>query len=96
MLRTSCNTALCGEEKIVPASQGVLANDVGAIEVVDPELISIDPIYGSIEVAEDGPFVYHAAEIIPTGKYVQFKYTATNGVCDATYQGIAKIHIKCK
>ena len=95
LIKNELYSAICGEDKVVLASQGVLANDPGAIAVVRPDLITIDPKYGTIEVAEDGSFVYHAAENIPTGTYVSFKYNATNGVCEATYPGIAKIQISC-
>ena len=87
--------AKCGEDKVVGPSQGILANDGSATAVVHPELITIDPAYGTIEVEEDGSFVYHAAEDINSGTYVLFRYNATNGVCLAKYQGIAKIQVSC-
>ena len=94
-LRNDLYSAKCGEDKVVPASQGILANDPTAIAVIDPGSITIDPVYGTIEVNEDGSFVYHAAEVIPSGTYVQFTYTATNGVCSASNSATAKIQIIC-
>jgi hypothetical protein len=94
-LRNDMYSAKCGEDKVVPASQGILANDPTAIAVIDPESITIDPVYGTIEVNEDGSFVYHAAEVISSGTYVQFTYTATNGVCPASNLATAKIQIIC-
>ncbi len=94
-IKNELYSAACGADKVVAASEGLLANDATAIAIVNPELITIDPQYGTIDVAEDGSFVYHAAESITSGTYVQFKYTATNGVCEAKYQGIAKIQVVC-
>ncbi len=94
-LKNDLYTAKCGEDKVVPASQGILANDPTAIAVIDPGSITINPVYGTIEVNEDGSFVYHAAEVIPSGTYVQFTYTATNGVCSASNSATAKIQIIC-
>ena len=94
-LRNDLYSAKCGEDKVVPASQGILANDPTAIAVIDPGSITINPVYGTIEVNEDGSFVYHAAEVIPSGTYVQFTYTATNGVCSASNSATAKIQIIC-
>ena len=94
-IRNELYSALCGEDKFAGATKGILANDPGAIAVLNPETIAVDPAYGSIDVEEDGSFVYYAAEDIPSGTYVQFTYTATNGVCEAKYQGIAKIQISC-
>ena len=85
----------CGVQKVVPASEGILANDAVATAVLNPGGITIDPKYGSIEVHEDGSFVFNPLPTIKTGTYVQFKYSATNGVCEARYQGIAKILVSC-
>ena len=96
-VRNELYSASCGTEKVVPASEGVLANDPVAIAVVNPQQITIDPKYGTIEVHEDGSFVYDptGATGLYTGLYIQFKYTATNGVCEAKYQGTAKIQVRC-
>jgi hypothetical protein len=94
-LRNELYTATCGVEKVVAASEGILANDPEAVSVVNPEGIKIDPKYGTIKVEEDGSFAYNASKNINSGTYVQFKYTATNGLCEAMYQGIAKIQVKC-
>ena len=94
-IKNELYTAQCGVSKEVPASQGLLANDPGATAVVNPEGITIDPKYGTIVVEEDGSFVYNPPQTIQSGTYVQFKYSATNGVCEATYQGIAKIQVFC-
>ena len=94
-IKNELYTAQCGVDKVVPATAGILANDPGAIAVVNPGTIYIDPKYGSIVVEEDGSFIYHASEKITSGTYVQFKYTATNGVCEAKYQGIAKMQVAC-
>ena len=85
----------CGVQKVFPASEGVLANDPVATAVLNPGGITIDPKYGTIEVHEDGSFVFNPLPTIKTGTYVQFKYSATNGVCEAKYQGIAKILVSC-
>ena len=96
-IKNELYTASCREVKEVDASKGILANDPAGTVVVDPESIAIDPKYGTIEVHEDGSFVYDpagAAGLNP-GAYVIFKYNANNGRCDAKYPGIAKIQIRC-
>ena len=82
---------------MVDASKGILANDLKGSIVLDPESITIDPKYGSIEVYEDGSFVYDptGATGLYSGVYVIFKYNANNGFCDGKYLGIAKIQIRC-
>jgi hypothetical protein len=88
--------ASCGVPLEVSADHGILANDrIGAI-VINPESITIDPKYGTLSVEEDGSFVYDPALNIASGTYVTFKYSATNGVCDALGQGTAKIQVYCK
>lgn len=94
-IKNDLYSATCGVQKVVPASEGILANDPGATAVVNFEGITIDPMYGTIEVEEDGSFVYNPSQTIKTGTYVQFKYSATNGVCEAKYQGNAKILVTC-
>lgn len=89
--------AQCGAVFEVPAP-GILANDVKdagkTLSVVNPELITIDPKYGTIAVKADGSFKYTAAPNIPTGTYVVFYYNATDGSCiSKTY---VKIQIDCK
>jgi hypothetical protein len=88
--------AQCGVEKVVPAESGVLANDPKGATVVDPESITIDAKYGTLEVYEDGSFVYDPSPSIRSGTYVIFYYTANNGLCDATNKGMAKIQVSCK
>ncbi len=87
--------AQCGVIKEVPESKGILANDPRAIAVLDPELITIDPKYGSIKVAANGSFVYSPSPNIPQGTYVQFRYSATNGECQSRYPATAKFRISC-
>lgn len=81
------------EVKVVDASKGILANDHPGSIVLNPESISIDPKYGTIEVHEDGSFVYDPTEAtgLYNGIYVVFKYSANNGFCDSKYPGTAKI-----
>ncbi len=97
-IKNDLYTANCNEIKVVDASHGILANDPAGSIVLDPESITIDPKYGTIEVQEDGSFVYDptGATGLYSGVYVQFKYGANNGLCDAKYLGIAKIQISCK
>lgn len=87
--------AKCGVLKEVPASIGILANDPKGSKVIRPESITIDPKYGTLSVEEDGSFEYYPAPGIPNGVYVLFRYGATNGACDATGQGYAKIQVRC-
>ena len=96
-IKNELYTASCQEVKEVDLSKGILANDPAGSIVADPESITIDPKYGTIEVHEDGSFVYDpagAAGLNP-GAYVVFTYNANNGRCDAKYPGIAKIQIRC-
>ncbi|MFZ2833935.1 MAG: cadherin-like domain-containing protein [Methanothrix sp.] len=95
LIRGELYTAQCGVIKEVPESKGLLANDPQAIEVLDPELITIDPKYGSIKVAANGSFIYSPSPNIRQGTYVWFKYNATNGRCKSLYPAIAKIQIRC-
>ena len=94
-IRGELYTAQCGVIKEVPESQGLLANDPQALEVLDPELITIDPKYGSIKVAANGSFIYSPSPNIRQGTYVWFKYNATNGKCKSLYPAIAKFQIRC-
>ncbi len=90
-------TGQCGVELFVPAP-GILSNDVkttAPLRVLDPETISIDPKYGSIEVQADGSFVYDAPQNLPSGTYVYFYYKATDGK-SVTNQAIVKIAVSCK
>ena len=81
---------------MVPASAGLLANDPTATAVLDPDSITIDAKYGTLDVNADGSFVFDPSPNILSGTYVQFKYNATNGVCQARYPGLAKILVSCK
>ena len=56
-LKGELYSATCGVDKVVGADKGILANDPQGVAVLDPESITIDPKYGTIEVAEDGSFV---------------------------------------
>lgn len=94
-LRGELYYAKCGLEKAVPASGGILANDPQAIAVLDPETIHIDPKYGTVMVAADGSFVFSPSPDIRSGTYVQFKYNALNGECQAKYPATAKFQIVC-
>ena len=87
--------AQCGVIKEVPESQGILANDPQAIAVLNPELITVDPKYGSIKVAANGSFVYSPSPNIQQGTYVQFQYNATNGECQSRYPATAKFKVSC-
>lgn len=96
-IKNELYTASCNGVKEVDASKGILANDPAGSIIADPESITIDPKFGTIEVREDGSFTYDpagAAGLNP-GAYVVFKYNANNGRCDAKYPGIAKIQIRC-
>jgi hypothetical protein len=97
-IRNDLYTASCTEVKEVSAIEGILANDPAAVAVLNPESITIDPKYGTIEVHEDGSFVYDPTEArgLYNGAYVIFKYSATNGYCEAKNQGTAKIQVRCK
>ena len=95
-LKSEVYKATCGVPLEVPASQGILYNDRIGATVINPELITIDPKYGTLTVEEDGSFVYNPAPKIASGTYVIFKYGATDGVCDATGQGTAKIQVYCR
>jgi hypothetical protein len=97
-IKNELYTASCTEIKVVDASKGILANDPPGSVVLNPESITIDPKYGTIEVAEDGSFVYDpiGATGLYQGVYVIFKYNANNGLCDSRYPGIAKIQVSCK
>jgi len=87
--------AQCGVIKEVPENQGILANDPQAIAVLEPELIKIDPKYGSIKVAANGSFIYSPSPNIQQGTYVQFRYNATNGECQSRYPATAKFTVSC-
>jgi hypothetical protein len=95
-LHNELYTAQCGILKEVSANYGILANDPTGTTVIDPELITIDPKYGTIHVAADGSFVYDPSPGISSGSYVRFYYKATNGVSESRNSGLAKIQISCK
>jgi len=97
-IKNELYVASCTAVKVVSASEGILANDHAAVAVLEPESISIDPKYGTIEVHEDGSFIYDptGATGLYNGVYVQFKYRATNGYCEAKYPGTAKMQVVCK
>lgn len=87
--------AQCGVIKEVSESKGILANDPQAIAVLDPELITVDPKYGSIKVAANGSFVYSPSPNIQQGTSVQFRYNATNGQCQSRYPATTKFKVSC-
>jgi len=98
LIKNDLYTASCNEVKVVDADKGILANDPAGSVVLNPESITIDPKYGTLEVNEDGSFVYDptvATGRINSGSYVIFKYNANNGYCDSKYPGIAKIQVSC-
>ncbi|MBK7387019.1 MAG: hypothetical protein IPI63_10010 [Methanothrix sp.] len=98
LIKNDLYTASCNEVKVVDADNGILANDPAGSVVLNPESITIDPKYGTLEVNEDGSFVYDptvATGRISSGTYVIFKYNANNGYCDSKYPGIAKIQVSC-
>ncbi|MGB4086193.1 SdrD B-like domain-containing protein [Methanothrix sp.] len=98
LIKNDLYTASCNEVKVVDADNGILANDPAGSVVLNPESITIDPKYGTIEVNEDGSFVYDptvATGHISSGSYVIFKYNANNGYCDSKNPGIAKIQVSC-
>ena len=84
-------SATCGVELSIPKGQGILANDPAAVAVKNPRM---DAKYGVIDVEEDGSFVYTPSPSFKSG-YAYLYYGATNGVCDATGQGLAKIMVSC-
>ena len=86
-IKNELYTAQCGVEKVVPASAGLLANDPTATAVLDPDAITIDAKYGTLDVNADGSFVFDPSPDIVSGTYVQFKYNATNGVCAGKISG---------
>ena len=88
--------AQCGALKEIPADSGILANDPDGATVINPESITIDPKFGTIQVEEDGSFVFDPSPEIKSGTYVTFNYGANNGICDARYMGTAKIQVRCK
>jgi hypothetical protein len=96
LIKNELYTAQCGVIKVVPASAGILANDPGAVAVLNPESITIDAKYGTLDVNADGSFVYDPSPDMQSGTYVTFKYGATNGACAATVMGTAKIQVSCK
>jgi hypothetical protein len=95
-IKNELYTAQCGVEKVVPAIAGLLANDPSAVSVLNPEDITIDEKYGTLDVNADGSFDFNPSPDIQPGTYVTFQYGATNGACDAKYLGIAKIQVSCK
>lgn len=98
ILKSELYTASCKEVKVVDASKGILANDQPSAVVLNPKSITIDPKYGTIEVHEDGSFVYDptvATGRLYSGIYVTFKYSANNGLCDSKYPATAKIQVRC-
>ena len=98
LIKNDLYTASCNEVKVVDADKGILANDPAGSVVLNPESITIDPKYGTIEVNADGSFVYDptvATGRISSGSYVIFKYNANNGYCDSKNPGIAKIQVSC-
>jgi uncharacterized surface anchored protein len=91
--------AQCGVTLEVDASHGVLYNDRIGASVINPELITIDPKYGTLTVEADGSFVYDPAPNLPRGTTtVTFKYAATtnDGYCDSTGEATAKISVTCR
>ena len=97
-IKNELYTASCKSIYEVDATKGILANDPAGSIVLNPELITIDPKYGTITVEEDGSFVYDptGATALRNGVYVIFNYSANNGQCDSRYLGIAKIQVSCK
>jgi len=63
---------------------------------LDPDAITIDAKYGTLDVNADGSFVFDPSPDIVMGTYVQFYYNATNGACAAKVPGFAKIQVSCK
>ena len=94
-LKSETYRAQCGVLLDVDASHGLLYNDRIGATVIDPELITIDPKYGTLTVEEDGSFVFDPALGLPRTSTVTFKYKATDGVCAATGQGTATIRVSC-
>ncbi len=87
----------CGVELSVPAP-GILRNDVqnpSLVNVVNPELITIDPKYGIITVNADGSFVYDVPEDIGTSATVTFTYTITDGNT-VSNSATVKILVSCR
>ncbi len=95
-IRNELYSAQCGVIKVVPASAGILANDPGAVAVLNPGGITVDPKYGTLKVEANGSFVYDPSPNIQSGTYVTFAYSATNGACAAKYNATAKIQVSCK
>ena len=52
---------------MVPASAGLLANDPTATAVLDPDAITIDAKYGTLDVNADGSFVFDPSPDIVIG-----------------------------
>lgn len=94
-LRGELYSAQCGVTKEVPRTAGILANDPAAVAVINPEWITVDPKYGTLEVAADGSIVYDPSPDIQPGTYVQFKYNAINGDCAAKYPATDKFLVTC-
>ena len=86
----------CGVELSVPAP-GILKNDMksaGPLEVLDPEMVSINPKYGTLKINADGSFIYDASQNFPSGTYVYFYYRTTDGKT-VSNQALAKIAVSC-
>ena len=89
-------TGQCGVQLSI-AAPGLLKNDItssGQLQVLEPETISIDPKYGTLNVNENGSFVYNAARNIATGTYVTFYYRVTDGTTVSS-QALDKIQVAC-
>ena len=86
-------------EVLEVSAPGLLANDVKdpgkTLSVVDPELIAIDPKYGTLTVQANGSFTYAALPTVASGTYVVFYYNVTDGSC-VSAQTYAKIQVSCK
>ena len=87
----------CGVELSVLAP-GILGNDIkttSALQVLNPEMISIDPKYGTLKVNADGSFIFNSAQNFPSSTNVYFYYSATDGIT-VTNQALVKIAVFCK
>ena len=84
--------AQCGVELSVPAP-GLLANDVKSTSPLQVSTWTT-PSAGTLTVNTDGSFIYEPPQNIPSGTYVYFFYTATDGI-SVTNQALVKIGVSC-
>lgn len=85
-IRSELYSATCGVELSIPKEQGILANDPGAIAVLNP---TMDAKYGEIVVEEDGSFVYTPSPIFRVSRNTLMQevagYLSVNGFFSSSF-----------